>query len=482
METIEELLEDTEQYRDSIATVDKEGKRIWLYPRKPKGYFHNMRIIVAFIILGSFFIVPFIRINGHEFILINIFERKFILFGHIFMPQDFHLFALGLITFFVSIILFTVVYGRFFCGWACPQTLFMEMIFRKIEYFIEGDANKQRKLNNGPWNADKVTKKGLKYLIYLAVSILVAHVSMAYLVGVDTVKDLVTQPPSENLAGFTALVVFTGLYFFVFTYLREQVCIAVCPYGRLQGVLLGKDSIVVAYDFERGEPRGKLKRKKAKADNTHKLSIDDFDKPQGDCIDCGLCVQVCPTGIDIRNGTQLECVNCTACIDACDTVMDKIDKPKGLIRYSSYNMIANKAKFKFTPRIIAYTLVLLALLGVQSFLLMDRPEAEATILRVPGSLYEEQANGDITNVYTVQVANKSFEDMSVSFKLKDVNGGEIKVAGSEIIIPKEKAAAGTILITIPKKELEGLKTRITIEVWSGEKLIETVRTNFLGPV
>jgi len=313
---MEDFYQFDEQFRDSISTVDKEGKRIWVYPKKPKGRHHNARIIVTIILLGLLFSGPFITIGGHPLLLLNFLERKFVILGMAFWPQDFFLFGIAMITLFVFVILFTTVFGRIWCGWACPQTLFMEMVFRKIEYWIEGDANQQRKLNQAPWNTGKIIKKSSKQLIFLIISVLISHTFMAYLVGIDRVAQLVKSSPVENVAGFTGLIAFTGIFYWLFAYFREQACTVVCPYGRLQGVLLSKESIVVAYDWIRGEKRGKIKNNQ-------------IEEGKGDCIDCKLCVHACPTGIDIRNGTQLECVNCTACIDACDHVMDKVDRPRG---------------------------------------------------------------------------------------------------------------------------------------------------------
>ncbi|NJL13401.1 MAG: cytochrome c oxidase accessory protein CcoG [Microscillaceae bacterium] len=480
METLEEFI-DTEEYRDSIATVDETGKRVWIYPKKPKGRFTRLRLWVSGLLLAVFFVLPFVWVNGQPFFMFNLFERKFILFGNLFMPQDFHLVALAGITFFVFVILFTVVYGRVWCGWACPQTVFMESVFRRIEYWIEGDAAQQRKLNAQPWTAEKIRKKVSKQGIFILFSLLISHTVMAYLIGIDQVVKVVSHPPTQNLMGFIGLMVFTFIFYGVFAYLREQACIAVCPYGRLQGVLLGKDSVVVAYDFERGEPRGKLKRKKQPdATNGRTLTIEDLERPEGDCIDCKLCVQVCPTGIDIRNGTQLECVNCTACIDACDEVMDKIKKPRGLIRYASYNNIVNKTKFKFSPRLLAYTAVLAGLMSLDLYLLTNRTEVEATILRVPGSLYNEMPDGRISNIYNVQIANKTFENHSIRLQLIG-SQGEINMAGGNIKAEKNQTTESAFVVILPTKEVKGLKTKIEIEVWSGNKRIETVSTNFLGP-
>lgn len=478
MNSIEEII-DNEEYRDSIGTVDKSGKRIWIYPKKPKGWFHNKRLIVAIVLLIVFFAAPFVWVGGHPFFLFNIFERKFILFGNVFMPQDFHLVALSAITFFVFIILFTVVFGRIWCGWACPQTIFMESVFRKIEYWIEGDANQQRKLNAMPWNSEKITKKVEKQTLFVIISVLIAHTAMAYLIGIDQVAQIVTKSPAENWSGFIGLIVFTFIFYGVFAYFREQACIAVCPYGRLQGVLLGKDSMTVAYDWIRGEPRGKLKRKSPK-NKDKAFSLDDLEKPEGDCIDCKLCVQVCPTGIDIRNGTQMECVNCTACIDACDDVMEKIHKPKGLIRIASHNSIVNKVKLAFTPRIMAYTALLVALLSLDIYLISNRTKVETTILRVPGALYNELPNGNISNIYNIQIANKTFEDLPIELKLIN-SKGNLNIAGASIKAEKNNTTESAFVIDLPISEITGLKTEITIEVWSKGKLIETVKTNFLGP-
>lgn len=467
---MENLYEFDEEFRDTIGTVDKEGKRIWVYPKKPKGTFHNARILVTIVLLALLFTGPFLQWKGHPMFLFNIFERKFILFGIPFWPQDFYILGIGMITFFVFIILFTVVFGRIWCGWACPQTLFMEMVFRKIEYWLEGDANQQRKLNSAPWDANKIIRKGAKQAIFIAVSVLIAHTLMAYLIGIDRVKEIISQSPTANLSGFIGIVVFTGIFYWVFSYFREQACVVVCPYGRLQGVLLDKNSIVVAYDWLRGEPRGKMKKTAAE------------EAPKGDCIDCKLCVHACPTGIDIRNGTQLECVNCTACIDACDEVMLKVNKPKGLIRYASYNSIKEGVKSLLNTRVAAYSVVLVFLLGLFSFLLISRTDVETTIMRVPGMLYQEQEDNRVSNLYNIQFINKTFDDISLHLKLKDIPEGTIKrVGGASLDVPSAANLESVFFIELPKALLQGSSNKIVIEVYNNEELIDEVKTNFLGP-
>ena len=459
---------DKESYRDRIATVDESGKRVWIYPKKPSGAFYRARTIVSIFLLAFLFGAPFIKVNGHPLILLNILERKFIIFGLAFWPQDMFLFALALLTLFVFIILFTVVFGRVFCGWICPQTVFMEMVFRKIEYWIEGDAHKQRALKKAPWTWEKILKKTTKHTIFYGISFLIGNTFLAYIIGIDELFKIITDPPSQHIGGLTAMIIFSAIFYGVFAFFREQACVMVCPYGRLQGVLLDPNSIVVAYDFRRGEPRGKL-RKNFSRENL------------GDCIDCKLCVQVCPTGIDIRNGTQLECVNCTACIDACNSVMVKIKKPRGLIRYSSYNGILQGTKLGLTPRIVSYSLVLLFLLTSLVTLLINRAPLETTIFRTPGVLYQVTDDGKIQNLYNVKVVNKSFEDRVVSFKLKDINGEIMLVSGERLDVPEDGLAESALFIRIPKEKLNGSKTPIRIDVYSGKELIEEVKTTFIAP-
>lgn len=498
MNIIEELYQDTEEYRDHLATVDKKGKRVWLYPKKPSGWFYKARTWVSFVLIALLFGMPFIKVNGEPLLLFNILERKFIIFSIVFTPQDLHLFALAMVTFMVFIVLFTVVFGRLFCGWICPQTIFMEMVFRKIEYWIDGDASQQRKLSAAPWTSDKVFKRIAKYTVFYAISLLIANTFLSYIIGADQVMRIATEPIEQHLGGFTALLVFSGIFFFVFTYMREQVCIAVCPYGRLQGVLLVPDSIVVQYDYVRGEPRGKISKQfdssqlavsPGIAGSDWKLPTVEQPTAKGDCIDCKLCVQVCPTGIDIRNGTQLECVNCTACMDACDGVMEKVNRPKGLIRYDSENgikqAIPGAAQRKiFTTRVWAYTGVLVALVAVQVFLFANRTMVETVLLRTQGQLYQKVEGGYLSNLYNYEVINKTSLDIpNIEFKLLGAPGGRIKLVGdAAALVPKQGMLKGVFFIEMPENQLQSRKTKLEIEVSSNGKVLDIAKTNFLGPV
>ena len=467
---MENLYQFDEEFRDTISTVDAEGKRIWVYPKKPKGIFHNKRVIVSIVLLIILLGGPFVQINGHPFMLVNVFDREFIFFGIPFWPQDFHILALMMIAFVIFIVLFTVVFGRVWCGWACPQTIFMEMVFRKIEYWIEGGALKQRKLDAGPWTSEKIFKKGLKHLIFILIALVISHTVMAYLLGVDETLEIISQPPSEHLAGFIGLVAFTGIFYFVFSYLREQACIAICPYGRLQGVFLGNDSIAVMYDWLRGEPRGKIKKKNQATED------------KGDCIDCKMCVHVCPTGIDIRNGTQLECVNCTACIDACDDIMDKVNKPRGLIKYASVNHVKEKKDKIVTSRVKGYSTILLVLLGVIISLLVTRSDIETTILRERGMTYQLRDDNKISNLFQVNFINKTFSDVKIEIKLAGGVEGEIQQVGNQSeMVPASEKVVNKYFFILDRAQLTGAKTKIEIEVYANGELINTEKTNFLGP-
>ncbi len=459
-----------DSFRDAIATVDRQGKRVWIYPKKPFGRYTNWRSLLGFVLLAFLFTGPFLRIGGEPLLMINIIERRFVLFGQTFWPQDIHLFVLAFIALIIFIALFTVVFGRLFCGWVCPQTIFMELVFRRIEYWIEGDRNHQIALNKAPWSTDKVLKKAGKHVIFLCISLLISHTFLAYIIGTDELFQVVSQPPGANLAGFIALMVFMLAFYGVFAFLREQVCTTICPYGRLQGVLLDRDSIVIAYDKSRGEQRSSFRK-----------GEDRNAKGKGDCIDCNACVVVCPTGIDIRNGTQLECVNCTACIDACDHIMDRIDKPRGLIRYASENEITARKPFHFTVRMKAYTMVLVLLVGVIITLIATRTDVEATVLRTPGTLYQRQDDGRISNLYQYRLVNKTTRDMPIRLELIDV-GGEVKLAGRDIMLQKASQAEGQMFIILDPSAVKGMKTRVRIGVYSGDKMVEEISALFTGPM
>ncbi len=404
-------------------------------------------------------------------LLINVIDRQFFIFGQPFFPQDFFILALGAITSIVFIILFTVVFGRIFCGWICPQTIFLEMIFRKIDYLIEGDRNKQMKLDRQEWNSEKIWKRSLKWSIFLIISLIITHWMFMYIVGYQEVFNMVKEGPFNNFTSFLVMIVFTAAFYFTFAWFREQVCTLVCPYGRLQGVLIDKQTINVYYDFKRGEKRSKWRK-----------GEDRKAQGKGDCIDCNQCVVVCPTGIDIRNGQQLECINCTACIDACDEVMVKVGLPTGLIRYATEDEIEKEVPFKFTGRMKAYSVVLLLMLGFLGFLLSNRGTMEAKFIKPAGSTYFVR-DGQITNIYNYTFLNKSNKDQLVTIKIMEPAHGTVTLSTADkILLKKDQITKGTVNISFPEKEIKLSKQKVKIGVYDQKgELLDTFETYFEGP-
>jgi cytochrome c oxidase accessory protein FixG len=460
--------ETSDSFRDQLSTVSKEGKRNWIYPKKPSGRFYTARTLVSFLLLAILIGMPFIKVNGRQFMLFDFLNRNFILFGIPFGPHDLYLFVIAMIAIIVFIILFTAVFGRVFCGWACPQTIFMEMVFRKIEYWLEGDWLQQKQLAKAPWDMSKAVKKVSKYIIFFAISFFISNIFLSYLIGMGNLIKLIGDPPSEHIQGLISMLLFSGVFYWVFSYFREQACTIVCPYGRLQGVLLDRDSIVIAYDNVRGEPRGKIRKGEDQSD-------------LGDCIDCYLCVDVCPTGIDIRDGIQLECVNCTACIDACDAVMDKVKRPRGLIRYASLNSIENKSRFRFTPRAIFYSVILAVLLGILGYLLSARTDYDFNILRTPGMLYQRQGDDKISNLYDVNIVNKTYKETHIKLKLENIKGS-LELIGRPIDLLPQEIYDGKFMVVLDQSEIKTMNTPLSVGVYSNGKQVNVIKTSFLGPV
>ncbi len=455
-----------DSFRDSLATIDIKGKRIRLCPSKPAGKYYSARTYTSIGLLAIFLVIPFLKINGNPFLLFDIANRQFFILGMVFWPQDLYLFVLAAITLMVFIILFTAIFGRLFCGWACPQTIFLEMVFRRIENWIEGSGPRQRRFRESRLSLDKAIKTILKHSIFLGVSFLVINALLAYFIGVDRLLSIISEPISANTVGFILTVIFSLVFYWVYAWFREQVCTLVCPYGRLQSVLLDSNTIVVAYDFKRGEPRGPLKERNSRGG--------------GDCVSCLSCVRVCPTGIDIRNGTQLECINCTACMDACNQIMKRIKLPAGLIRWASWDQIAHGGKLKITPRIGIYLGAFLAISSVLAILLISRAPVEATILRTAGSLYEEMADGSIRNVYNVKVINKTSQDLQISLKLIAPEG-TLTLLGPELEVSARGQDESVFSIQMPKAANLATNRAVTIGLYSGDRKLGKVRTTFVGP-
>jgi len=450
-----------------LLAAKENGERKWMYPSIRKGVYYKWRSWLSYVYLVLFFCGPFIRINGQPMLMLNVIDRQFVLLGQVFWPQDIFIFMIASLVFVVCIVLFTIAFGRIFCGWICPQTIFMEMVFRKIEIWIEGNANQRKKLDAGPWDNKKIWKKTLKHFLFIIISFLIANTFLAYIIGSESLIKIIVEPVNLHWVGFFSIWVFTIVFYLVYSQVRELVCTVICPYGRLQGVLTDEHTLVVAYNDVRGEPRGKL-------DKTGLLQ-------KGDCVDCSLCVAVCPTGIDIRRGTQMECINCTACIDACDEVMDKINKPRNLIGYFSEDMIRAKKKPAFNIRMAGYSGVILILLVVLSYFIFSRKDMDITVMRGAGMLYQEQPNGYISNIYNADITNKANTSRSVTLKPEDPDV-KIKYIQAPGVVAKGSDVKTVFFVFIPANKLQSLKTDVRLQLISGNKVIQTVTTTFVGPV
>lgn len=447
-------------FRDRPINMNERGGRKWVYAKKPSGKWYNRRTIVSWILLLFLIAAPFLRLNGHPFMLLDIANRKFIIFGAIFWAQDTFILALLMLSFVLFIVLFTVTFGRMWCGWACPQTIFLEMVFRKIEFLIEGDYKQRHKLDNGPWTTEKVLKKTVKHTIFIFISLAMTNIFLIWFIGSEQWLQIIKEPITAHLSGYIIVLIISAFFYWVYSYFREQICTMVCPYGRMQGVLLDSKTIIVTYDYKRGEPRG--------------------TKNTGDCIDCRQCISVCPTGIDIRNGTQLECINCSACIDQCNRIMEVTGKPKGLIRFDSEAGIRDGHKTIWNARNRAYSVVLLALFSFFVYTLLSRPAVETTILRTPGLLFQENSDNSISNVYNIKIVNKTHDAMSLEIKVLSHNG-KIQMAGNNMDIKDQDMFESTFILFIPKADIKSDKTEVEFGIFSNGELLEKYKTTFVGP-
>ena len=471
-----ELVDILESPEDVLSTLTAEGKRRWVYPVPSKGRFNKWRLIVAWALIVLFVALPLIKIGGKPAILLDLASREFSFFGTTFYPTDTFLLLLILVGSVLSIILLTALLGRVWCGWGCPQTVYLEYVFRPIERLIEGPEHVRKRRNEGPWTLDKVWRKSLRFGVYLIISLGLAHIFLAYFVGWDDLSTWLVRSPTEHMGSFFTMALTTGLILFDFGYFREQMCTITCPYARMQSVLLDPDSLIVSYDPSRGEPRARRGKKKLAQEAAGEIPA------QGDCIDCGACVRTCPTGIDIRDGLQMECIACTQCIDACDAIMDKIDRPRGLIRYTSEKAISGHSVKRVRPRTVVYLTLLSAIFVALIVLVATRNSFDINIGRATGAPFVELPDGRIANRLRLRVRNQTPQAVTYTVNVTDPGDAVVQFVG---VSPVELAAGEMerteIFVIVPPALLQNGRRAATLEFVFDDGSTREMPYTLLGP-
>ncbi len=450
--------------RETVTTINRDGSRRFLHPADVGGVFTVWRRLFAGLLIAVYAALPWIQVGGHPAVFLDVIDRRFHLFGLTFAAQDlwltfFFITGLGFSLFFV-----TALFGRVWCGWACPQTVFLEHVYRRIERLIEGDAQKRRQLDNAPWTAEKIAKRGVKHGSFLLISLLIAHLFLAYFVSIPELYRWMTASPAEHWGAFIFVFVASGIIYFNFSWFREQLCLVICPYGRLQSALIDDDSVVIGYDEKRGEPRGPA-------------SKEGF----GDCIDCYRCVQVCPTGIDIRQGLQIECIGCANCIDACDAIMQKLDRPKGLVRYDSLNGLAGRTRRILRPRIVLYAALMLVGALAMTLSALQLRAANMNVVRMTGAPYFVDQD-TVRNQYMVRIINKGDSDRTYRLDV-EAPGESVAIRGTEdgiTVAPMEEAVRPVVVSQSLQTYGGAFPVHIRLLSPEGEALIDR-EAEFIGP-
>lgn len=441
-----------------LSTLNRDGTRNFLHPKLARGRFLRGRRIVGFGLIALFVLLPRIRIGGRPALLIDLTTREISAFGAVFRPTDGFLLALLGITIVATVFFVTALYGRLWCGWGCPQSVYLEHVFRPIERWLEGSRGQ-----HVTW-----WRRGLKLAIFACLAFALANVFLAYFVGTDRLERWVFQSPSQHIAGFTVVMAVTALVFFDFAYFREQACILACPYGRLQSVLLDRQSLIVGYDPRRGEPRGKAKKQLPVA-------------ATGDCVDCGACVAVCPTGIDIRNGLQMECIGCAQCIDACDTVMDKLRRPRGLIRYTSQDDLAGKPRRLLRMRTIVYPALVVTAAAALTWRLSHRPGTEVTIQRLSSPSFVELADGRIAAQLDIKLENVSDDAHTYQFTLVQPAVGQLRSPVAAWHVPPRESRVAPLFVDLPRSAFQHGRVLAHIRISNDAGFERIVQATLFGP-
>lgn len=446
-----------------LPTLNEDGSRHWIRPRPSTGAWWTRRRFVGYSLIAFFVALPHLRWMGKPLILLDVPRREFTLLGNTFLPTDTLILMLLLGSAVIAIFLFSALFGRVWCGWGCPQTVYMEFVFRPIERLLEGGRSGSLAMDKA--NGVMSPRRMLKYLIYIPISLVLAHTFLAYFVGTDTLQQWVQLSPYEHPTPFLVMAVTTLLIFIDFGWFREQTCLIACPYGRWQAALIDKRSLIVAYDAVRGEPR------RAGSNREH----------AGDCVSCNACVVTCPTGIDIRNGLQMECVHCTQCIDACDHVMVALHKPKGLIRYASQEGLAGRDSGAMRPRVVIYSIALVVCLGALALTLGTRADAEVTLLRSSSEPYRMEADGRIANQLRVKIVNRSNAPQQYSITVDGLQGGTVIAPELPLTVGAGAQRTTSLFLLAPFTTFTAGRRPVTVRISDAHGFARDIPFVLLGP-
>lgn len=447
-----------------LPTLNEDGSRNWIRPKPSPGPWWRRRRVAAYALMALFIAIPHLRIGGKPAILLDVPRREFTILGTTFLPTDTLLLMLLLASIVIAIFLFSALFGRVWCGWACPQTVYLEFIYRPIERWLEGGRSGSLRLDQA--NRHFAPRRILKYAIYLGISLVLAHTFLAYFVGTEALARWIRLSPREHPVPFIVMAVTTAMVFTDFTWFREQTCLIACPYGRWQSVLLDRQSLVVAYDARRGEPRAHVK---------------DSTEATGDCIDCKACVTTCPTGIDIRNGLQMECVHCTQCMDACDHIMDQVGRPRGLIRYSSQAALAGATPRILRPRVVLYPLALSLFLGGFAWALGTRPAADVTVLRSQAEAFRVEPDGRILNQVRIRVGNRSRAAHAYELEVVGAEAGEVVAPEWPLRVEPGELRTTSIFVLLPRAAFRDGAHQVTVRISAGEGFATDQPFTLIGP-
>ncbi len=463
-----------------LSTMNKDGTRKWMYPKLSKGTMYTRRKVVGWALIALFFLLPVVRIGGEPAMWLDFVHRRFALFGQVFYATDTLLLMLLGLTLVISVVWATALFGRVWCGWGCPQTVYMEFIFRPIDRLIEGSISEQRRRDKKGWTQDKVWRTAVKLTLYTLIAAAMSHTFVAYFVSWDVLLEWMTGAPGKHWGFFLLMGVTTALIVFDFAYFREQMCTIACPYARLQSVLMDRDSLIVSYDPGRGEQRGR--RSKAQREQEKQgIKLAEL----GDCIDCGACVRTCPTGIDIRNGLQLECIGCTQCIDACDAIMIGVGKEPGLIRYTSENKVERKEEARFLrPRVLLYTGLLVLFTSVLGYMATHTEGFDADLIRASGEPFTVLPDGQVSNHFKLRTQNRTAEKRTLTVTVEEPARQTLVRAqnGAKFALEPGQMKRIDMWLVAPGEEFKSGKNKIKIRIGDGTEFDQVVDVELLGPV